>query len=82
MPVTGWIMSSARNFPVSWFSLFQLPDLVRPDKALYEAMVETHETLAWALGVIASVHLLAALKHHFVLKDQVLRRMLPFTKWP
>ena len=34
MPVTGWLMSSATNYPVSWFGLFQLPDLVRPDEAL------------------------------------------------
>src|SRR5687768_12052979 len=30
MPLTGWMMSSARNFPVSWFKLFQFPDLVAP----------------------------------------------------
>jgi cytochrome b561 len=32
------------------------------------------------LGAVALLHLLAALKHHFVLKDTVLRRMLPFSK--
>jgi cytochrome b561 len=42
--------------------------------------VTTHGVLAWSLGVVAIVHLLAALKHHFMLKDDVLRRMLPFTK--
>jgi cytochrome b561 len=80
MPVSGWIMSSARNFPVSWFNLFQLPDLVAPNKALYDAMVTTHHMLAYALFVIVTLHVLGALKHHFVLKDDVLRRMLPFTK--
>ena len=82
MPVTGWIMSSARGFPVSWFKLFQLPDLVAKNRPLYEAMQETHEALAWTLGAVATLHLLAALKHHFVLGDTVLRRMLPFTKVP
>lgn len=80
MPISGWIMSSARNFPVSWFGLFQLPDFVAPNKALYDAMVTTHGTLAVALFVIVTLHVLGALKHHFVLKDDVLRRMLPFTK--
>jgi cytochrome b561 len=80
MPITGWIMSSARSFPVSWFNLFQLPDLVKPNKALYEAMHTTHDVLAWTLAIVATLHLLAALKHHFVLKDATLRRMLPFTK--
>jgi cytochrome b561 len=82
LPITGWIMSSARGFPVSWFSLFQLPDLVAKNRPLYEAMQETHEALALTLGAVATLHLLAALKHHFVLKDTVLRRMLPFSKIP
>jgi cytochrome b561 len=82
LPITGWIMSSARGFPVSWFSLFQLPDLVAKNRPLYEAMQETHEALALTLGAVATLHLLAALKHHFVLKDTVLRRMLPFSKRP
>jgi cytochrome b561 len=77
LPLSGWIMSSARNFAVSWFGLFQLPDLVSPDRHLYEFMVRAHLTLAWVLGIIAALHALAALRHHFILKDDVLRRMLP-----
>jgi cytochrome b561 len=79
VPLSGWLMSSARGFPVSWFGFFQLPDLVPKNKALYGALLTTHEILAWTLGIVATVHLLAALKHHFVLKDDVLRRMLPFS---
>jgi cytochrome b561 len=82
MPVSGWIMSSARSFPVSWFGLIQLPDLVAPSQSLFEAMLNVHAALAWALAVIAILHVLAALKHHFVLKDDVLRRMLPFDRRP
>jgi cytochrome b561 len=82
MPLSGWIMSSARGFPVSWFGFIQLPDLVGKNKAVYDAMVETHETLAWVLCAIVALHVLAALKHHFWLKDHVLKRMLPFTKTP
>ncbi len=80
MPLTGWMMSSARGFPVSWFGFFQLPDLVPRNDALYNAMKETHDTLALALFAIIFLHVAAALKHHFLLKDDVLRRMLPFTK--
>jgi cytochrome b561 len=80
IPLTGWMMSSARGFPVSWFGFFQLPDLVPKDKALYELLVSTHETLAWTLVAIVALHVGAALKHHFMLKDDVLRRMLPTTK--
>ena len=77
LPLSGWIMSSARNFAVSWFNLLQLPNLVAPNQRLYQAMISTHHVLAWILGGIVTVHVLAALKHHFVLKDDVLRRMLP-----
>jgi cytochrome b561 len=77
VPLSGWLMSSARGFPVSWFGFLQLPDLVPKNKVLYEALVTTHGILAWTLGIVATVHLVAALKHHFVLKDDVLRRMLP-----
>jgi cytochrome b561 len=80
MPITGWMMSSARGFPVSWFGLVQLPDFVPKGHALYEAMQQTHHALGLALYAIVFLHASAALKHHFVLKDDVLRRMLPFTR--
>ena len=82
MPLTGWMMSSARGFPVSWFGFFQLPDLVPKNKSIYDAMLETHEALQWVLYTVVALHVLAALKHHFMLKDNVLKRMLPFTKVP
>jgi cytochrome b561 len=78
MPVTGWLMSSARNFPVSWFGLFQLPDLVGPDKSLYQRMNGLHETLFAVLVCVALLHIAGALKHHFIDKNDVLKRMLPF----
>jgi cytochrome b561 len=77
MPLTGWTMSSARGFPVSWFNLFQLPDLVPKSDALYNALVTTHAALAIALAGTVTLHVAGALKHHFVLKDDTLRRMLP-----
>ena len=76
-PLFGWMMSSARNFPVSWFGLFTFPDLIQPDKPKYEFFHEAHEVLAFTLLAIALVHAFAALKHHFVDRDDVLRRMLP-----
>jgi cytochrome b561 len=82
LPLTGWTMSSARGFPVSWFGFIQLPDLVPKNKILYDALLETHETLVWVLYGVVALHVLAALKHHFMLKDDVLRRMLPFTRAP
>jgi len=79
MPLSGWTMSSARGFPVSWFGFLQLPDLVPKSKPLYEALLTTHATLACVLGAVVALHVAGALKHHFMLRDDVLRRMLPFT---
>jgi cytochrome b561 len=82
MPLSGWMMSSARNYRVSWFDLVPLPNLVPVSKPLYNFLHEAHEWLAWTLVAVAALHVLAALKHHFFLKDDVLRRMLPFTRTP
>jgi len=76
-PLLGWTMSSARNFPVSWFGLFTLPNLVIPNRPLYQFLHEAHEVAAKLIFVLAVLHAAAALKHHFVDKDNVLRRMLP-----
>jgi cytochrome b561 len=78
IPLSGWLMSSARNFPVSWFGLFQFPDLVSPDKSLYERMHGLHETLFAVLVVVALLHVAGALKHHFIDRNELLKRMLPF----
>ncbi|MCC6172437.1 MAG: cytochrome b/b6 domain-containing protein [Gammaproteobacteria bacterium] len=80
MPLSGWLMSSARNYPVSWFGLVQLPDLVGASERLYAALHATHATLAVLLALTALLHVAGALKHHFIDHDDVLRRMLPFVR--
>jgi cytochrome b561 len=79
MPITGWMLSSASNFPVSYWGWFTLPNLMTPNKATADVMHEVHETLFKILVAFAVLHIAAALKHHLVLKDDVLRRMLPFS---
>lgn len=78
MPLTGWMMSSASNYPVSWFGLVQLPDLIGPDHDVKEALEEVHETLFKVLATIAGLHVAAALKHQFLDRDGLLFRMLPW----
>lgn len=78
MPLSGWMMSSAAGRPVSVFGLFTLPDLVPQDQALREVFGTAHEVLGYTLIIGILAHAGAALKHHFVNKDQTLRRMLPF----
>ena len=80
MPITGWLMSSAKNYSVSWFGLFTWPNLIGKNEAQFDFLRSTHHLLSDALFVIAVLHVLAALKHHFWNKDDVLLRMLPFVK--
>ncbi len=80
MPLSGWLMSSAKNYSVSWFGLFTWPNLIGKNEAAFEVLRSTHHILSDVLFVIAVLHILAALKHHFWNKDDVLLRMLPFTK--
>ena len=80
MPLSGWLMSSAKNYSVSWFSKFTWPNLIGPNEEAFSILKSTHFFLSYALFAIAVLHILAALKHHFWNKDDVLLRMLPFTK--
>ena len=78
IPLTGWLMSSAKGFPVVYLGLVQLPDLVDKDKALGDLLAEVHEMLNFGLLLLVGMHIAAALKHHFIEHDDTLRRMLPF----
>ncbi|MFT4634442.1 MAG: cytochrome b561/polyisoprenoid-binding protein YceI [Arenicella sp.] len=81
LPISGWLMSSAKAYSVSWFNLIALPDFVMPSKPLAEFLHVTHHYLAEALFVIALLHILAALKHHFIDKDDVLNRISSKFSW-
>ena len=80
IPVSGWLMSSAKGAPVVYLGLVQLPDLVGKDKALGDLLAEVHEMLNFGLLALVGMHVAAALKHHFIDRDTTLRRMLPFGK--
>lgn len=79
MPLAGWVSTetSELDFPTVIFGLFALPDPFGPDKALHELFRETHEILAFTLAFLLILHIGAAFKHHVIMKDDVLRRMLP-----
>lgn len=75
IPLSGWMFSSAAAVSVSWFNFFQLPDLVTANEGLEGLFKETHEILANLLGVLALIHLGAAMKHTFINRDGAIRRM-------
>jgi cytochrome b561 len=70
-------MSSAKSYSVSWFGAFSWPNLIEPDEAAFNFLKALHHLLSNLLFAIGSLHILAALKHHFWNKDAVLIRMLP-----
>lgn len=77
VPLSGWAYSSAAGFPVVWFALLPLPDFVPVDRALAATLKEVHHLLAYALGATVLVHIAAALKHQFIVRDELIQRMLP-----
>ena len=77
IPISGWLMTSAKGVPVVWFGIWQLPDLVGKDEALGSLLTDVHVILNYTLLVVVVGHVAAALQHHFIRKDGVLARMLP-----
>ena len=75
MPLSGWLMSSASNIPVSWFNVFQFPDPIMPNENLESSFAQAHELLGKALFVLAALHIAAALKHSLVDRDGAMRRI-------
>ncbi|MDZ4200825.1 MAG: cytochrome b [Gallionella sp.] len=78
IPLSGWLMSSAKGFQTVWFGVLPLPDLVGKDKELGDILKEVHEVLNFALLGLVIAHVAGALKHHFIERDGILARMLPF----
>ena len=77
VPLIGWAYSSAAGFPIVVFGVLPLPDFVPVDKALAEMIKPLHELSAFALIGLAGLHIAAALKHQWIDKDGLLKRMLP-----
>jgi len=80
IPLSGWLYSSAAGVQTVYFGLLPLPDLLARDKALAETLKALHGILNYTLFALVALHAGAALKHHFIDRDGVLARMLPFAK--
>lgn len=80
IPLSGWIGSNAAGYPIVYLGRIPLPNLVTKDKGLAELFEEIHEILGWLLIALLVLHVAAAFKHHFVDRDDTLRRMLPWRR--
>jgi len=77
LPLTGWIFTSAGQYPLTWFGLLTVPKLdIQRGDVLVALARSSHEWIGICFAVLACLHVAAALRHHFILKDQVLSDML------
>lgn len=77
VPLSGYLYTTAAGVPVVYLGLFQIPSLFEADTALKEILKPVHYWLNMLLAAAVAGHVLAALKHHFIDRDGVLKRMLP-----
>ena len=77
VPIAGWLMSDYGGRPVSWFGVFNLPQLVAENHDLHEVWEHRHEQLFWVLVLLATGHAGMAIYHQVVQRDDTLSRMMP-----
>lgn len=77
VPISGWVSVSIRHLPIDFFGLFYFPVLNVVNPSLLYSFGRMHGDISNILGFLALGHIAAAIFHHFVLRDLVLRRMLP-----
>ena len=75
-PIVGWIATSAYRAPVLFFWLFELPPIWPENRPFSEAMFIVHRSMGIFIATLITVHIAAALYHHFILRDRVLKRMV------
>ncbi|HMM47534.1 MAG TPA: cytochrome b [Thiobacillaceae bacterium] len=75
IPLSGWLMSSAKGFPTVWFGVLPLPDLVAKNRELGDLLTEVHEILNFVLLASIILHVIGALQHHFIERRPFLQRM-------
>jgi cytochrome b561 len=77
IPLSGWLMSSAKGFQTVWFGVLPIPDLLARTRNSATCCKPSHMSLNLLFVAVIAGHIGAALKHHFIDKDDILTRMLP-----
>lgn len=75
MPLSGWLMSSAGEFSVNFFGLYEMPEILPKDEALFNLFQTVHELFAYALMICIALHVAGALKHLVIDRDRTMARM-------
>ena len=76
VPATGYVISTSAGAGVSIFGLFVIPAVLSKSEPLRDLAIEVHYYVAYAGVALIAFHVVGALKHHFVNRDDTLRRML------
>jgi len=79
-PLSGWLFSSAAGFQTVYLGVLPIPDLLGKNRELADVLKVMHHWINYTLAALVVLHAAAALKHHFLDRDDVLVRMLPFLR--
>ena len=77
MPISGYVVNSTANFPFRFFGGVRVPNLIAADEGWQRAAESAHLAGFWVFALLILIHVLAALRHHFVKRNDVLSKMLP-----
>ena len=77
MPITGYLLVVAGDYPLTYFGLFDVPRFLGKHEPLSKFAESAHIALQWVIYALVAMHAGAALHHHFIRRNGVLRRMLP-----
>ncbi len=75
IPVSGYLISTADGRSIDVFNWFSVPALFAPFKSQADIAGNIHAIAAWGLMALIALHIIGALKHHFINKDSTLKRM-------
>lgn len=77
MPIVGYMANSAYGASTPFFGLFELPGIIGKNEELATKLFTFHRWVGWLVILLVLTHISAALYHHFIRRDAVLKRMLP-----
>lgn len=76
MPITGALLSMFSGYGIDMYGIFEIIPFVDKSERLADIFHEVHEIGGFIIAGFITLHILAALKHHFIKKDNTLNRML------